>query len=84
MLEPEDTQQVSDSIELKEVAPKPKRVYKNQLSNRTVLPLPWQEMPTSSLRFTWFQNPHQFLNQRKRKQEPRSRLMHSTRCEKHI
>ena len=28
MLEPEDTQPVSDSIELKEVAPKPKRVYK--------------------------------------------------------
>lgn len=28
MSEPEDTEQVSDSIELKEVAPKPKRVYK--------------------------------------------------------
>jgi hypothetical protein len=30
MSEPEDTQQVSDSIELKEVAPKPKRVYKKK------------------------------------------------------
>jgi len=30
MSEPEDTQQVSDSIELKEAAPKPKRVYKKK------------------------------------------------------